>query len=460
MKSNYKTYAPSIIVLLAILMNCACTKNFLDEKPNKKIVIPGSLSDLQSLLDNDSKMNSGYPSAGEEASDNGWVDNATWQALPFLTYKNIYIWDKNVFSDIDRNDWSIPYNRILYANICLEGVNQITPTTYTLSDWQNVKGAALFYRSWCFWNLAQEFAKLYDPATAASDPGIVLKLSSDLNSQDTRSSVQETYSQMIADAKESLLLLPASSPVYKTRPSKAAAYGLLSRIYLSMRKYPEAGLYADSCLQLNNTLLNYNTLSASATNPVKRYNTEVVFHCIGNSTSAFFTTARYRADSNLYLSYNNNDLRRTIFFKIVKAPNIVSFYGSYDGSNSPFDGIATDEMYLVKAECLARDGMVTESMNTLNQLMITRWKTGTFIPFTASTKEEALTLVLTERRKELITRSLRWTDLRRLNKETGRETTITRNVNNQVYQLLPGDKRYVFPIPNLVINMSGIAQND
>jgi len=74
----------------------------------------------------------------------------------------------------------------------------------------------------------------------------------------------------------------------------------------------------------------------------------MVFHCIGNSTGTFFTVARYRADSN--------DLRRTIFFKIVKAPNIVSFYGSYDGTNSPFDGIATDEMYLVKAEFQAREG--------------------------------------------------------------------------------------------------------
>jgi len=129
---------------------------------------------------------------------------------------------------------------------------------------------------------------------------------------------------------------------------------ILKKAQTCWDKYPEAGLYADSCLQLNNTLLNYNSLSASATNPVKRYNTEMVFHCIGNSTGTFFTVARYRADSNLYLSYNSNDLRRTIFFKIVKAPNIVSFYGSYDGTNSPFDGIATDEMYLVKAECQAR----------------------------------------------------------------------------------------------------------
>ena len=81
MKSTYKIYASSILLLMAIMINSACTKNFLDEKPNKKIVIPGSLIDFQALLDNDSKMNTGYPSAGEEASDNGWVDNA---ALPYL----------------------------------------------------------------------------------------------------------------------------------------------------------------------------------------------------------------------------------------------------------------------------------------------------------------------------------------------------------------------------------------
>jgi len=443
-----------------MLLETACTKTFLDLNPDKSKVIPASIQDFQAMLDNDGRVNSGLPSAGEEASDNGWMEDANWQALSTLTLRNIYIWERNVFNDNDRNQWSNTYASVLNSNICLEGIGKIIPEPSVQGDWNNVKGSALYLRAYDFYLLAQDFAKLYDSTTATKDLGIVLKLSSDINIRSVRSSVQETYDRIIKDAKESLQYLPPTSLVYKTRPSKAAAYGLLARVYTSMRKYPEAGLYADSCLQLNNTLMDYNTLNTTQTNPIKRYNTEVVFHSIGNSTSGFFATSKYRVDTVLYKSYANNDLRKKAFFKIVTAPSIASFYGSYDGSSSFFNGIATDEMYLVKAESLARAGKLTESMSALNTLLIKRWVTGTFVPFTAATKEEALTLVLTERRKELTTRSLRWTDLKRLNTEPGRETTIIRNVNNQMYTLVPGDKRYVFPIPNSVIVMSGLQQND
>ena len=235
---------------------------------------------------------------------------------------------------------------------------------------------------------------------------------------------------------------------------------MLARTYLSMRKYNEAGAWADSCLNVYNTVLDYNTLNTNISNPIPMYNAEVVFHSMAYVDGYFFSPDNCRIDSVLYQSYDNNDIRKKAFFKVVKAPNTVTWCGSYEGSDYPFSGIATDELLLIKAECQARAGKVTEAMSTLNSLLVKRWKTGTFVPFTAANKEAALTLVLTERRKELLVRGLRWTDLRRLNSESGRETTLTRNLNNQVYKLLPGDTRYTLPIPYSVINMSGIAQNE
>ena len=459
MLSINKINTATALLLMAVLLNCACTKTYLDQKPNKKQVVPVTIDDFQAILNNDDVFGNTWSSAGEEASDNGWVDYNTWQNLPTLTLKNLYIWDRDVFNDKDRNDWSIPYITLLNTNICLEGIDKINPPLSRLADWQNVKGSALFYRAFCFWSLAQEFAKLYDSTTAAKDPGIALRLVSDVNAISVRSTVKETYDRIIQDLNESISYLPVT-PLYKSRPSKSAVYALLARTYLSMRKYREAGLYADSCLQLNSTLLDYNTLNTALANPLPRYNTEVLFHCLALVEGSFFTTSRYRVDSELYKSYDLNDLRKKAFFKIVTAPNTVYFCGSYDGSSSIFGGFTTAEMMLTKAECLARAGFVTESMALLNNLLQKRWKTGTWVPFTATSATNAVTLILSERRKELINRALRWTDLRRLNTETGRETTITRILNNQTYQLLPGDKRYVFPIPQTVINFSGMAQNE
>jgi hypothetical protein len=98
-------------------------------------------------------------------------------------------------------------------------------------------------------------------------------------------------------------------------------------------------------------------------------------------------------------------------------------------------------------------------MKDLNTLMIKRWKTGAFVPFTASTTSEALSLILEERRKETLFRGLRWLDLRRLNSE-GANITITRGVDNKTYTLPPNSLRYVLPLPPDVINITGVPQNE
>jgi hypothetical protein len=53
---------------------------------------------------------------------------------------------------------------------------------------------------------------------------------------------------------------------------------------------------------------------------------------------------------------------------------------------------------------------------------------------------------LTQGRKELF-RWLRWSDIRRLNKQGDDAISIQRKFRQQVYTLSPGDQRYVLPIP-------------
>jgi hypothetical protein len=133
-------------------------------------------------------------------------------------------------------------------------------------------------------------------------------------------------------------------------------------------------------------------------------------------------------------------------------------YGGYN-VNTLFTFPAVDELYLIKSECEARLGNVSMAMTDLNTLLVTRWKTGTFIPFTAANADDALPVILTERRKELVMRGVRWTDLRRLNTDARFASTITHVYNGQVYLLPPNDPKYVWPIPDDEILYSGIPQN-
>lgn len=441
-----------LIILAAGFSSCA---KFLEDKPDKSKVVPHTLDDFQSLLDDAYTLNQGAPSAGEIASDNLLVTTTDWLSHSNTTGRNAYVWSRDVFLE-DDNDWSWPYHWILQVNVALEGLEKLAPAPADRLRWNNTKGAALFYRALAFYQLAQEFCKTYDSATAATDPGLALRLSPDINQPSVRSSVQQTYDRILADLTEAATLLPAA-PLYKTRPSKAAAFALLARTSLVTGNYPAALRYADSALSYQSTLLDYNTLSPAAANPVPRFNTEVIWQCT-NFGMSILVPPTAKVDTSLYKSYQANDLRKTIYYKPVNG-GYDGFYGSYDGTSALFFGLAVDEVYFIRAEANASLNNTTAAMDDLNTVLSKRWMTATFVPLTASNPQQALQVVLAERRKELVFRGLRWSDLRRLNKKPATQQVITRVVNNQTLTLPPGDSRYTFPIPAKVIGMSGMQQN-
>ena len=98
-------------------------------------------------------------------------------------------------------------------------------------------------------------------------------------------------------------------------------------------------------------------------------------------------------------------------------------------------------------------------MADLNTLLRTRWITGAYTDMTATSADDALVKVLTERRKELVFRNVRWSDLRRLNMETRFQKTLTRTAGAQTFTLPPNDPRYVLLIPGDVITYSTLTQN-
>ena len=137
-----------------------------------------------------------------------------------------------------------------------------------------------------------------------------------------------------------------------------------------------------------------------------------------------------------------------------------TFKGNYNQSASNyFSGISTDEIFLIRAESFARKNLITEAMSDLNKLLITRWRSGTYVNMSALNQADALTKILSERRKELLFRGKRWMDLRRLNMDISFAVTLTRNLNGVNFTLPPNDKKYVYPIPKNEVRLTGLVQN-
>ncbi len=443
----------SFLIIAAHLASC---KKYLDEKPNQKFTTINSLEDLQALLDANGSVNEWDPLVGEASSDNYFLTLANYNGLPNENDRNLYIWEKNIFLPTGFNDWSRLYDNVYRANTIIENIEKFERTLTNKTQWDNIIGQAYFLRGKSFLKAVEIWSLVYDANTANSDLGIPLRLNTNFNEISVRSSVQQSYDQAIQDLRIGVSLLP-NTPLHVMRASKPTGYAILARAYLDMRHYLEAGAYADSCLQIYNTLYDYNLLVNS--NPtaylIPQFNQEVIYHTIGFINHLY--NQRCWIDSALYNSYNNDDLRKTFFF-YNNPDGSKSFRGSYNQNFQLFNGVATDEVFLIRAECYARAGNKDAALSDLNALMKKRWKASAWIPFTASDAVDALNKVLIERRKELLMRGLRWIDIKRLNKE-GANISLTRILNNQTYAVTPGDKRFALPLPENVITISGMQQN-
>src|SRR5690606_24302360 len=129
-----------------------------------------------------------------------------------------------------------------------------------------------------------------------------LKLTADINDKTQRATVGNTYRQIEADLRNAVQLLPERTRV-ATRPSKAAAYAALARMYLAMQDYSNALQNVDSSLFFQSELLDFNELDEQASNPFGELNKEVIFHALllGNSGMHLSTIAR--VDTTLYRQY-------------------------------------------------------------------------------------------------------------------------------------------------------------
>src|SRR5690606_35656134 len=159
--------------------------------------------------------------------------------------------------------------------------------------------------------------------------------------------------------------------------------------------------------------------------------------------------------------YDDTDLRKKLFFEQSNAG--LKFKGFYHGKRSSFVGLAQDEMYLIKAECLAWRGARVEAESYLNTFLSKRYEKSKFSKLSFATAESALDRILLERRKQLILRGIRWMDLRRLNRYPDRAVVLEKKFDDlgdsKVYKLLPNDLRYTFLIPLLAIDAGGYIQN-
>ncbi|WP_223577922.1 RagB/SusD family nutrient uptake outer membrane protein [Sphingobacterium sp. GVS05A] len=438
--------------LLVAVIGC---NKFLDEKSKSSLAIPKTVKDLQALMDYELYTIRSFPIGMDVAADYYFMNDNDVKSLATVL-NDIYLLNNK---ESKLSDWFESYKKIMHANIVLDNIDEAALDGLTVADKNLTKGTALFHRSWNFFWLVQQFAPAYEAGTAQLELGIPLRTTSDINTSYQRATLEETFAQIVKDLKEAVVLLP-DLPLKKTRPSKAAAYAFLARVLLYMGNVEEALRYATLCLQIQHDLMDYNLISPDNATPFELMNEEVIFHCSLASSGGIFGGTKAYVDTLLFKSYRENDLRKSLYFK-KNTNGFYNFKGSYAGptGSSEFAGLATDEIYLIKAESEARSNRLLDAKSTLTKLLKTRVEIGK-LPDIPDEKSKLIDFILDEREKELAFRfGIRWGDIKRLNKLYNAGIGIKRIADGKKYELEPNDKRFTMLIPLTVIVEGGLIQN-
>ena len=451
-----KKYKFQFLAILLLLVGC---DGFLDEKPSKSLVVPHTLAELQGLLDNTNFLMNDSPALVFNGTDDFWTTDQGFQSFNSIPNQSSYIWEEEIFDTPQASDWLIPYRQVFYANVVLEEAKEMDPVNDSEHEERDeLIGRALFMRAKAFFDLAGQFAPVYREESASGLLGVVIRTNPKITDKQGRTSLQETYDQILGDLNEAVGLLP-ETVVISTRPTQAAGQALLARVYLSMSDYKMANQWAKASLESGAELLDFNEVMPSGNFSFAPFNKETLYYSVLNGQLFHYSNLTF-VDQELFDSYDSLDLRKELYYR---KPNESAmgyvFRGSFSGDYALFSGLSTGEMYLILAETEIRLGRTKEGLAYLNQLTEKRYQLGEFQPWEDLDQTEALKLVLKERRKELAFRGLRWNDLRRLNLEPALAKTLTRTVNEVEYSLPPNSPRYVFPIPEDELQLNGLEPN-
>ncbi len=458
-----------------VLISLSCTRdNYLDFQP-KGVIIPSKVEDYRRLLDlidgvsfSDRNLIGGFgnrPLRTEFVTDGYILSNGIISAFGFGQSEiRTYLFEDEPFSNQDEDSsWGTYYEQIYAANLILDGLANLTDGTP--EEIAALAAEAKLHRAFAYFDLVNHYGLHYSPSSATTDLGVPIREGILFENVDfTRVSVQATYDYIINDILEALPnLVDTQQGELFFRPSKVAAYGFLSKVYLYQGRYADALDAVENSLALKNDLRNINDDPEFFENsaiikvfPGYLEDPEIVWHKLS------FTTLIVD-EAFVDMLYEGDDLRSEWFATIRDffGFDIDGVYYGADSSNfQKANGINTPDLYLVRAECNARLGNVAAANSDLNTLRQNRFATGKYVPVNISDADDLLIFIKNERRRELVGNLERMFDIKRYNQFDNANISLTHTIGNRTETLPANSKNWALPIAQSIVQLNPeIEQN-
>lgn len=429
--------------------------DYLDVVPKGKFVVENVEEYLEML--EDGNPNIGIDNFGLVSNEKTWFNVNSVLNYDTPDRSANLLWDESV----DRSQYYASdeiygkiYKRIAICNIVLDGLSDANGSE---ADKTLAASQARTFRAFYHFFLVNTYAKPYDPATAASDRGIILQEDFDMESTRPQSSVADAYASIERDLSDDVIAGLPDRPKNVLLPGKAFACALRAKVALFKRDHETALKYALKALDYGNSLMDLVALEATKTAlggygamvTIPIDNAESLLHLFGSVQNIAGPTNHLNPET--YSMFDEGDARKSLLFESNRSNPPTMEAGSavcWNGSQYNVNGIRLAEVYLMIAEAYARGGSaadLTNAMKYLNALREKRIKKENYTLLLADTKEKAMALIKKERATELVFTCNRFFDVRRFAAEE--KQTLRKNFGGTEYTLAPDSHLLIFPFP-------------
>ncbi|UYQ94188.1 RagB/SusD family nutrient uptake outer membrane protein [Chitinophaga horti] len=461
------------LIYIVCLLLTACGDSFLD-------VIPQGKRIATNVEDYDLLMNEMGLFRDNEYAPGGWSEamimgddaaaSGRYLSTTQIFATRLFNWEALVYQDNDQPPVFLQtaVTNLYTFNKVIAEVGGAAGGTATQKA--ALRGEALASRAWTNLQLINYYAKPYAAGTAATDPGFPIITIPDATIQRyERGTVQQMYDHIIKDLEEAIAVLPVT-PRIRTRFSKPAAEGLLGKVYVFM------GRYADALPHLNNAftslsgssvqLFDYQLLTGVADpnfgfdgpgNDPNNFTEDIVSKIFTTSPQSFFQLNNrplLLAPAAAAL-YDSRDLRLKLYSTgdVDGSTNAGGLLRKYGVRYNRY-GLQLPELYLLRAECLARGNNLPGAVADLEELRKHRMPAAAVaVPSNVAADRDALIrFVIDERTREFALQGYRWFDMRRLSvdplfasqtfthttyNQDGSTTTVTMDQPNRLVMRIP-----------------------
>jgi len=449
----------SKIVLVAffgisiLLTSC---EDFLSVVP-KGEKIPATLLDFEALLRDEYTCQKTDVTQALILLNDRYVTSMDVNYYPYWGAN--YNWDESAdriaLNNSDEGTYYNIYAAISSCNLIIE--NAPGATEATEAEKNEVIAYAKVIRSMCYFVLVNYYADNYDAATAETKLGVPLITSANIGAAYEQVTIQKMYDFIIDNVEEVIEdgSLPQESMTV-LHPNLGAAYAFLARVYLQMDNYTEALKNANLALAQNNVLFDwtayYETYKSQIENPASYVKTPSPFgfNYVENYNYRHGATYYSSSENSLLVEraarFEPGDARFAARWKTYTVGADTYFKSTTSGFFN-YGGMTTVEVYLIKAECLARAGQYSDAMDILNDVRKTRILAASYADLTATTEAQAIGYIRRTKDNEMILSIVPFIDARRFNKETAYARTLTKVVGGETKTLSPASHLWTMPFP-------------